>query len=174
MKTRMKKGLVQVYTGDGKGKTTAAFGLALRAAGSGLRISIHQFMKDGASGEVAALKAIQNIVIKCAGGSLIKGKPTGRDKKLAEACLERAHKDICSGRFDLVILDEINVALKLGLVASGDVLEIIDGKPPHVEIVLTGRYCPQCIVKKADLVSEMREIRHPYRKGLLARKGIEY
>jgi len=170
-----KMGEVQVYTGNGKGKTTAAFGLALRASGAGFRTSIHQFIKNKGSGEVIAVKNIKNIVVRCGGASgLIMGKPKASDRKAAKACLERARKDMVSGKFDIVVLDEVNVALKLGLVDKKEMLEIIDCRPRGVELVLTGRYCPSCIMRKADLVTEMKELRHPYKKGIPARKGIEY
>ena len=171
----LKKGLVQVYTGNGKGKSTAAFGLAIRAAGAGMRVFICQFIKGMPCSEIKALKAVKNINIEQYGsGYFIKGKPAFRDIKCAEEGLARIRSLIKSGLCDLVILDEVNIAIKFGLLKSEDIIDIICKKPGFVELVLTGRYCPQAIFKYADLVTEMREIKHPYKKGIKARKGIEY
>ncbi len=172
---RFKIGLVQVYTGNGKGKTTAALGLAIRAAGAGLKVCIHQFVKDGQYSEIRALKKIKNIVVKqCGRGCFIKGKPEDEDIKCARNGFQAACKDIFSGKYDLVILDEINIALALGLLKAKDMSSLINRKPKKLEIVLTGRRCPASILKKADLITEMKEIRHPYKNGIIARKGIEY
>ncbi len=171
----MKKGLVQIYTGNGKGKTTAALGLALRAAGAGLSVYVMQFLKSAAYSEMKTLKKLKKITaVQCGRGCLIKRKAKKIDFSLAAAGLMKARKIIMSGEYDVVILDEVNVALNLGLINSADITEIITRKPRGVELVLTGRYCPKSILKRADLITEMREVKHPYRKGLKARPGIEY
>jgi cob(I)alamin adenosyltransferase len=177
MMTRLEKGLVQVYTGKGKGKTSAAFGLALRAAGRGLRVYIVQFIKGGFDyGEMYVVDKVPNVTLKAFGrGKFVTAKPPDReDIKLAKEALEFARKVVKSGECDVVILDEINVALSLGLIGLGDVLMLIKARPVHVELVLTGRSAPEEIVQLADLVTEMKEVKHPYSKGLPARKGIEY
>ena len=171
----LRKGYVQVYTGNGKGKTTAAFGLALRASGAGLKVYIQQFVKKKDSGEITALRNIDNIVVgRCGRGPFIIGKAQAADIKLANAGLAKAKKKILSGKYDLVILDEINIALKLGLVKCDEVLDIIKCRSASVELVLTGRNCPKKIKNAADLITDMREVRHPYRSGVIARRGIEY
>jgi len=174
MTRKLRWGLVQVYTGDGKGKTTAALGLALRAAGAGLKVYICQFIKGAEYSENKALKKIKNIKVEqCGRGCFIRGKPDGKDVKAAERGLEKARECVSSGRCDVVILDEVNIALKLGLLRTGDVIDMIRRKPAAVEIVLTGRCCPSEIIDAADLVTEMKEIKHPYRRGIKARIGIE-
>lgn len=172
---KFKIGLIHVYTGNGKGKTTAALGLAIRAAGSGLKVSIHQFMKNGQYGELKTLKKIKNIIIRqCGRRCFVKGKPEGGDIRCAEDGFRAAEKDIKSSKYDLVILDEINVALKLGLIKTKDVISLISRKPEGMELVLTGRGAPAAVLKKADLITEMKEIRHPFKSGVGARAGIEY
>ena len=171
----LKTGYVHVYTGNGKGKTTAALGLALRASGAGMKVCIQQFAKNKNYSEIKALRRIANIkVSQCGNRSFIIGKPACSDIECAKKGFEEARKDILSKKYDVVILDEINVALKLGLIDIKGVIDIIKSKPTSVELVLTGRYCPLAIRKIADLVTEMREIRHPYRRGIGGRKGIEY
>lgn len=171
----MKKGLVQIYTGNGKGKTTAAFGLALRAAGAGLTIYILQFIKMKGYSEEKSIKKIKNIKIeRCGRRCLIKKKPDKRDIESAQKGLAKARKNIMSGKYDMVILDEANIALKLGLIKIKDIVDIIKRKPRSVELVLTGRYSPPPLLKHADLITEMKEIKHPYQKGIKARRGIEY
>jgi cob(I)alamin adenosyltransferase len=175
MATSLTKGLVQVYTGNGKGKTTAALGLTLRAAGAGLKVYIMQFIKRSAYSEIRALAKLKSVTIdQCGRGCFIKGKPKPVDIAHARAGLAKAAKRIASGKYSLVILDELNVALNAGLIKTKDVIRIIQKKPKKVELVLTGRYCPSCVMKHADLVTEMRKIRHPYDKGLPARRGIEF
>ncbi len=175
MANKLSNGLVHIYTGAGKGKSTAAFGLAIRAAGGGLKVCIHQFIKGMVYGENVSLKKIRNIKLKqCGRGCFIKGKPTLKDMAYAQKGLAKIRKDIASAKYDLVILDEANVALKLGLIRTDDIIDIIRSKPRNVELVLTGRYCPRTLLKYADLVTEMRKIKHPFDKGVAARKGIEY
>jgi cob(I)alamin adenosyltransferase len=174
---RLEKGLVQIYTGDGKGKTTAAFGLALRAIGRGLKVYVIQFIKGGFDyGELYVIDKLPNMTLKAFGRGkfVVEQPPPEEDVKLAEEALELAEKVVKSGEYDIVILDEINVALHLKLISLERVLELIKSKPEHVELVLTGRYAPKEIIDAADLVTEMREVKHPYRSGCQARKGIEF
>lgn len=174
---KLERGLVQVYTGNGKGKTSAAFGLALRAVGRGLRVFIVQFIKGGFDyGELYVVDKLPNLTLKAFGqGKFVTEKPPGKeDIALAGQALALAEETIKGGRYDVVILDEVNVALSLKLISLEKVLRLIKEKPKHVELVLTGRDAPEEIIEAADLVTEMREIKHPYKKGLPARKGIEY
>ncbi len=170
------KGLVHVYTGNGKGKTTAAFGLALRAVGAGMKVFIGQFVKGKQYNEnLAVARHLKNITVKQYGlGCFIVNTPTGDDIKAAGEGLDEMRKIIQKGKYDLVIMDEVNIALYYKLINIENLLEIINNKPEHVELVLTGRYAPQELIDKADLVTEMKEIKHYYRKGIEARKGIEY
>ena len=171
----LKRGYVHVYTGNGKGKTTAALGLALRASGAGLNVCIQQFGKKGNYGEIKALRKIGNIkVSQCGNGSFIMGRPASPDIKCAKRGLEQAKRDIFSKKYDVIILDEINIAMKLGLIDVRDVIRILKDRPTSVELVLTGRDCPPGVKRIADLVTEMKEVRHPYRRGITGRKGIEY
>lgn len=172
---KLKKGLVQIYTGNGKGKTTAAFGLALRASGCGLKVYMLQFLKGGLYSEIKALKKIRNIKIEqCGRGCIIKRKPRKIDIESAQQGLLKAQKNIMSGKYDVAILDEANIALNLGLIKIKDIVNIIRRKPSSLELILTGRSCPRTLLKHADLVTEMKEIKHPYKKGIKARLGIEY
>jgi cob(I)alamin adenosyltransferase len=168
-------GYVQLYTGNGKGKTTAAFGLALRAAGAGLRVLIVQFAKKGPYSEHAALRRFEDLItVRTAGlGEFITGTPSEDEIRAARAGFEEARRDLLSGRFDLVILDEICIANHFRLIPVEDVLDLIAAKPAAVELVLTGRNADARIVEKADLVTEMREVKHYYEKGVEARTGIE-
>ena len=168
---------MQVYTGNGKGKTTAAFGLALRAIGRGLKVYVIQFIKGGFDyGELYIADKLPNLKLKAFGrGKFVTEKPAEKeDVKLAEEALALAEKVVESGEYDIVILDEVNVALDLKLIKTEKVVELVKSKPRHVELVLTGRYAPAEIVEIADLVTEMKEIKHPFSKGQQARKGIEY
>jgi cob(I)alamin adenosyltransferase len=174
---KLERGLVQVYTGDGKGKSSAAFGLALRAIGRGLKVYIIQFIKGGFDyGELYIVDKLPNLTLRAFGrGKFVTEKPPAKvDIEFAEEALALAEKVVKSGEYDIVILDEINVALHLKLVEIEKVLEIVKKKPKHVELVLTGRHAPAEIVEAAELVTEMREVKHPYNKGFEARKGIEY
>lgn len=171
---KLKKGLIQIYTGNGKGKTTAAFGLAMRATGAGLKVYILQFIKGKFYSELKALKQVKGIKIEqCGRGCFIKGKPKKIDKDLAQKGLMKAVARTMSGIYDVVMLDEINVALQLGLVSQQEILRLLKNKPRNVELILTGRYCPKIVLKHADLVTEMKEVKHPYAKGINARLGIE-
>lgn len=173
---RLERGLVQVYTGNGKGKTSAAFGLALRAIGRGLRVYVIQFIKGGFDyGELHSLRSIPNLKLKAFGrGEFIGSPPTEADVRLAREALDFANKIIGSGKYDVVVLDEINVALSLGLIEVDDVSQLIKNKPERVELILTGRDASPEIIQIADLVTEMREIKHPRTKGVPPRIGIEY
>jgi len=174
---KLEKGLVQVYTGNGKGKTTAAFGLALRAIGRGLKVYIIQFIKGGFDyGELYIVDKLPNLTLKAFGrGKFVTEKPAEKvDVEFAEEALALAEEVVKSGEYDIVILDEINVALNLKLIKIGKVMELINSKPKHVELVLTGRYAPNEIIEAADLVTEMKEVKHPFNEGFEARKGIEY
>lgn len=171
------RGLVQIYTGDGKGKTTAALGLALRAAGHGARVEIIQFMKGWKFyGELQALKHIPLITITQTGRPdyIYKGHETEKDIAGTARGLELARKLMTEDGCDLLILDEINVALDFGLISIDEVSELIKKKPEAMELVLTGRGASPRLFGQADLITEMREIKHPYRQGIHARKAIEY
>jgi cob(I)alamin adenosyltransferase len=173
-----KKGLILVYTGDGKGKTTASLGLALRAIGHGEKVFMIQFMKGSQNyGEVQAIKKYLpdfELVQKGLETFVKKGNPAPKDIELAHEGLELAKKVISEGKYDLVILDEINVAVDFGLVPEQEVLNLMDMKPEHVTLVLTGRYASESIQEKADMISEVREIKHHYKAGVHAQPGIEY
>jgi len=168
-------GYVHVYTGDGKGKTTAALGLALRAAGSGLRVAIAAFMKNGASGEYTMLGQLdkQIRVEDYGSGCFVHGRPAIGELNRARhgvRCIERL---VGSRQFDLVILDEANMAVACGLLKVETLLDLIRCKPAELELVITGRYAHPDVIAAADLVTEMREVKHYYRKGVLARPGID-
>ena len=174
---RLEEGLTQVYTGNGKGKTSAAFGLALRAIGRGLKVYVVQFIKGGFDyGELYVVKRLPNFKMKAFGRGkfVIEMPPKDEDYKLAKEAFELAQEVVNSGEYDIVILDEINIALSLGLIGVEEVVDLIKNKPKHVELILTGRNAPPEIVAIADLVTEMKEIKHPYSRGLPPRKGIEY
>ena len=171
------KGYIQVYTGNGKGKTTAALGLALRAAGSGLRTYIGQFLKGQPYGELKALRKLAPwITIEQFGrkGFIhVTENPDEEDIRRARAGLEKCRRAMLSGRYAIVVLDEVNVALYFRLFSVKDVLGLLDQKPADVEIVLTGRYAPPALLRRADLVTEMKEKKHYYARGVRARAGIE-
>ena len=174
---KSKKGLVLVYTGNGKGKTTAAFGLALRAIGHGEKVYMIQFMKGSPDyGEVQAAKYLPNFQLVQKGRDCFvrKGSPAPEDLKIAREGIELARDVISSGEYDLVILDEINVAVDYGLIPEEEVLNLIDLKPERTTLVLTGRYATEKLMEKADMVSEVKEIKHHYKKGISAQAGIEY
>jgi cob(I)alamin adenosyltransferase len=174
---KLERGLVQVYTGNGKGKTSAAFGVALRAVGRGLKVFIIQFIKGGFDyGELYVVDKLPNLTLKAFGrGEFVTEKPAGKeDVALANEALALAEEAVRGGRYDVVILDELSVALSLNLISLEEVLKLIKEKPKHVELILTGRDAPEEIVEAADLVTEMKEVKHPYKKGFPARKGIEY
>ena len=171
------QGLIQVYTGDGKGKTTAALGMALRAAGHGMQVYIVQFMKGWPHyGELVSVRNQPNITLKQFGRPdfVDRDNPDPRDVRMAQEALQHGLDVIASGKYDVIILDEINVALDFGLLSLEQVLGLLDAKLPQTELVLTGRAAHPQVVERADLVTEMREIKHPYQAGIKGRKGIEY
>lgn len=172
---RLPRGYVQVYTGDGKGKTTAALGLALRASGRGLHTYIGQFMKGQRYGELQALRDHPYITLEQYGEvhHIYRDTVTEEDIAKARQGLERAREAMLSGKYDIVVLDEVNVSIWFGLLEAEDVLALLDQKPEHVEVVLTGRRAPQALIDRADLVTEMREVKHYYQHGVKARVGIE-
>ena len=177
-----KKGLILVHTGDGKGKTTAAIGLAVRAWGDGFRILILQFIKGSWKyGELAALKALaeadERIEIRPMGIGFTRNASLEEmieHRKKAQAALQEAVSEIKSGRWDMVILDEINYALKFGLLEEQEVLTALSQKPAALHLVLTGRDALPAVIECADLVTEMRLVKHPFEQGIRAQKGIEF
>ncbi len=172
-----RQGLVFVYTGNGKGKTTAALGLALRALGYGQKVMMIQFMKGREYGEVVASdKFLPGLTLYRSGRDSFvdRQNPAPIDIEMAGSGLETAREAVFSGEYDLVILDEINVALDYHLVDLEQIIELIRDKPCHIMLGLTGRNAPLEIIELADLVTEMKEIKHPYYKGIKAQKGFEY
>ncbi|MGQ9852375.1 MAG: cob(I)yrinic acid a,c-diamide adenosyltransferase [Candidatus Oleimicrobiaceae bacterium] len=174
---RLPRGYVQVYTGDGKGKTTAALGLAFRAAGHGLRSHIIQYMKgDIRYGEITAAKHLGDLItITQMGRSSFvdRANPDPEDVRLAQEALRLAEASVHSGDYDIVVMDEVNVAMDFGLIPVERVLALIAAKAEHVELVLTGRNAPAAILNAADLVTEMHCRRHYYERGVASRRGIE-
>lgn len=177
MIVKLEQGLIQVYTGNGKGKTTASLGLALRATGRELKVCMIQFMKGGGpyGEQMAAERLAPFLTIIQTGrpGWVRKGNPHEEDKQLAAEALELAAKTVQGGEYDLVILDEINGAVSMGLVPVDGVLDLMRKKPHHVELVLTGRNAHESVIEAADLVTEMCEVKHYYKAGVPARVGIE-
>ena len=171
------KGYIQVYTGAGKGKTTAALGLALRAAGYRQRVFIGQFLKGQRYGELFAAKKLGSLLtieqFGRKGFIHVTENPDDEDIKRAKRGLERCRQVIRSRRYRIVILDEINVALHFHLLSEKEVHSVLDQKPEDVEVILTGRYAPASLIKRADLVTEMKEKKHYYSRGVRARPGIE-
>ncbi len=168
-------GYVQVYTGDGKGKTTAALGLAVRASGHGLRTYIGQFMKGQRYGELEALRGHPHITVEQYGEvhHIYEDTVTADDVERAQRGLELAREAMLSGQYDILVLDEINVAIWFGLIGTEEVLAFLDGRPADVEVVLTGRRAPEELIERADLVTEMVMVKHYYEQGVKARRGIE-
>ena len=169
------KGYVQVYTGKGKGKTTAALGLSLRAAGAGLKVYIAQFLKMGEYSELKALKRFSDLITveQFGTGKFILDQPAPEEILAAEKGLIRIRSVITAGKYDLIVLEEANLAVKFNLFPVEDLLDIINTKPESVELVITGRDADPAIIKKADLVTEMKEVKHYFQKGVTARVGIE-
>lgn len=172
----MKKGYVQIYTGDGKGKTTAALGLALRCAGYKQRVFIGQFMKGQYYGELTALKDVEEIDIEQFGdaGCIRREEVSDIHRKHAEKGLARIEEVVESGKYRMIILDEIVVAIWFGIIALEKVLAVVKRRPVNVELILTGRRAPEELLALADLVTEMKEVRHYYQEGVEAREGIEF
>jgi cob(I)alamin adenosyltransferase len=169
------QGYVHVYTGNGKGKTTAALGLCLRAVGAGYRIYIAQFMKSGIYSELKALKRLGDQVTleQFGSGRFVRGQPSDEDRQGALKGLRAARTAISDGGYQMVILDESLVALHQGLLTMDQIRTLIDLRPPAVELILTGRSAPPEVIAMADLVTDMREVKHYYRQGIRARDGIE-
>jgi cob(I)alamin adenosyltransferase len=174
---KLHRGFVQIYTGNGKGKTTAAIGQAVRSAGFGLKTYFAQFMKEYPYNELKSLKHLSEwITIDqfCGDEFVYKKELPGRDELLkARKGLNKAEEKMLSSEYDLIVLDESIVAIYFKLFVTGDLIEIIDKKPENVELILTGRYCPEELIELADLVTEMKEIKHYYQKGVKSRGGIE-
>ena len=168
--------MLQVYTGDGKGKTTAAVGLVVRAVGAGLRCYVGQFLKDEPSSEIRVLQGLPDVQTECfgaGGGCLIGRERTASDAECAQRGVRRVIAALRSGRYDVVVADELNCVCALGLISTDDWLACANARPQNVELVCTGRGAPACAIDKADLVTEMREVKHYYRRGVQARLGIE-
>ncbi|MDQ5863983.1 MAG: cob(I)yrinic acid a,c-diamide adenosyltransferase [Thermoproteota archaeon] len=174
------KGIIIVYTGKGKGKTTAALGIVLRAVGHGYKVGMIQFIKgEWYYGELTSSKRLEPEFELIAAGRGFVGiidddHPIQDHQKAAKDAIEVAKQKIASGNYDIMILDEINYAAKLNLVSQQDILDIIAAKPEKTSLVLTGNYVPEAIMAAADLVTEMREIKHPYQRGIKAKKGIDF
>jgi cob(I)alamin adenosyltransferase len=168
------KGYIQVYTGNGKGKTTAALGLSLRTAGSGKKVYIAQFIKGMHYSELGILSRIENITVRQYGrGCFIYSEPTQEDREAALTGLTEIKEILRSGKYDVVVLDEANVALYYGLFGFDELKEALMNRAAHVEVVITGRYAPRELLDMADLITEMKEIKHYYASGVEARVGIE-
>ncbi|WP_025209600.1 cob(I)yrinic acid a,c-diamide adenosyltransferase [Hippea sp. KM1] len=168
------KGYIQVYTGNGKGKTTAAIGLAVRAAGAGYRVLFVQFVKGQDYSEHKALRVFENITLKRFGRpGFIHSTPSKEDIEAAKEGYNFVLDALRSKDYDVVILDEANIAVFFNLFSEDDLLKLMDEKPDNTELVITGRYATERVIEKADLVTEMKEIKHYYKKGIQAREGIE-
>ncbi len=178
--SEMKNGLVIVFTGDGKGKTSAALGIALRASGHKMYVSVVQFIKSPmAGGEARAAERLSpEMEFVSLGKGFVNGLgnrvPLSKHKKAAQDALAHARQRMLSGSWEVLILDEINVAVSLGLLDIGDVLDLVRCKPSKLHLVLTGRDAHPDLIAAADLVTEMRDIKHPYNNGVPARKGIDF
>jgi len=181
---RLKQGLVQIYTGDGKGKTSAAVGAAVRAAGSGLRVAFIQFLKGGEeSGEVHVLRDLPNVTMRRFGvdwrelaqqdPAWWRLPPTDDERQLVQEGMRFAAELLSAGEHDVVILDEITDACSKGLVTTEDIAALMTNRPRHVELIVTGRGAPKALQKAADLVTEMKEVKHPLARGIAARRGVD-
>ncbi len=174
------KGLIIVYTGKGKGKTTAALGIALRAVGHGYKVGMIQFIKgEWYYGELTSSKRLEPEFELIAAGRGFVGiidddHPIEDHQKAAKNAIEVAKQKIASGIYDIMILDEVNYAAKLNLISQQDILGVIAAKPEKTSLILTGNYVSEAIMDAADLVTEMKEIKHPYQKGIKAKKGIDF
>jgi cob(I)alamin adenosyltransferase len=176
-KERLSKGMIQVYTGDGKGKTTCALGLSFRAAGQGFRVFMIQFLKGRETGEAqAAARLAPEMTLRYFGrpGLVNLKSPAPEDLALVTEAWDLARRVITAGEHDLVVLDEINLVLTYNLVPLDEVLQVLRERPPWVEVVLTGRQAPPELVELADLVTEMRPVKHYYQAGVKSRRGIEW
>jgi cob(I)alamin adenosyltransferase len=176
---KLEKGLVHVYTGDGRGKTSAALLVALRAAQAGYKVLTIQFLKQAVTSERTAFQErFPEVEWLTLGEGFYKilhdRKPEATHRESAQRAWRLAQEKINSGKYDVVVLDELNLAINFGFVNLGEVLELIRRRPKHVEILITGRHAPQKLIRMADYVSEMKKIKHPYDQGILARKGIDF
>lgn len=170
----MEKGFVHVYTGNGKGKSTAAVGLAVRALCAGMSVYVGQFVKSMKYNETKIEELFPKLKVEQLGtGCFIFREPSQKDIDMAREGLEKCRKILASGEYDVVILDEINIALYFKLISVEEVIEAINNRKPNVEVVATGRYAPQELTDIADLVTEMKEIKHYYTQGVLSRNGID-
>ena len=168
------KGYIQIYTGNGKGKTTAALGLALRGAGAGLQVFVGQFLKQGSYSEIKALSLFENVTVEQFGmGKFVRGMPSEDEKAAARKGYDRLCSILKANAHDLVIVDEGNVAVACQVLTEDELLGLMDLKPDNVELVITGRGASAAVITRADLVTEMKEIKHYYHQGVTARKGIE-
>ena len=176
MRDEFSRGYVQVYTGNGKGKTTAAIGLTVRALGAGMRVFFAQFIKGGRYSEIDMLERMGGGALVCRQyglGCFITREAVEEDKRAAQAGMQDVRRAMLSGEYQLIVLDEANVAVKIGLLETDDLIRLIDQKPPMVELLFTGRGAPEELIMRADLVTEMTEIKHYYKSGVMARRGIE-
>lgn len=166
---------IHVYTGNGKGKTTAALGLTLRAVGAGWKVLFAQFLKHGEFSEIRALKKFgEQVTIRQYGsGRFIKGRPSKKDMEMALAGLSEIMQVMKEGKYDLIVLDEINISVHCGLIPLEAVISLLEKRPQDVELILTGRWAPEEITERADLVTEARMIKHYFSKGVRAREGME-
>ena len=171
------KGYIQVYTGKGKGKTTAALGIALRAAGHGLKTYIGQFLKGQDYGELHSIQKLSSTITLEQFGRKgfihVTKDPDQEDIDRAKAGLKKCLEAMLSGKYTIVILDEINVAIDFKLITEKEIHAFLDKRPANIEVILTGRYAPESVVQRADLVTEMKEVKHYHEEGVQARKGIE-
>ncbi len=173
----MKRGYIELYTGDGKGKTTAAAGLALRVLGNGMRVLFVQFLKSAKSGEIEMLKkcGLKNFhLLREWDGSFILTSATPKQKELCENLWHKSLQETLSFKPDLLVLDEVTVAISFSLLNEDEILEFLEKKPPSLEVVMTGRDASEALIKKSDLVTVMEKRKHYYDKGVTARRGIEY
>jgi cob(I)alamin adenosyltransferase len=176
----LERGIVIVYTGKGKGKTTAALGIVLRAIGHGYKVGMIQFIKgEWYYGELTSSKRLEPEFEMIAAGRGFVGiidddHPIEDHQRAAKEAIALAKEKIASGIYDVMILDEVNYAAKLNLISQQDILDVIAAKPEKTSLVLTGNYVPESVIAAADLVTEMKEIKHPYQRGIKAKKGIDY
>ncbi len=168
------KGYIQIYTGNGKGKTTCSFGLTVRALGAGYNVFIGQFMKGSDYSELNFWRKMEGVeLIQFGMPGFIMGKPTDEDIEQAKKGFALCREKMLSGEFDVIVMDEINVAVKINMISEDDVIALMNEKPEHVELIMTGRGATEKMIERADLVTEMTEIKHYYKAGVNARVGIE-
>lgn len=169
------KGFIHVYTGDGKGKTTAAIGLTVRAIGNGLKVLFVQFMKDAHTGELKILEKFPELVdIYCCSTGFIYDRPDKSQIEIVEKCLKDIEEKLKKNDYDMIVFDELSVAINTGVLSRSDAERLIQLKSENTEVIITGRGAPQWLIEKADLVTEMKKLKHYFDRGIKARKGIEY